>query len=166
MGDVSRHDIGLQPCAIARPVSLIGERWTLMLLRDAFRGIRRFEEFQAGLGVSRSLLAERLGALVEAGIFERQAYRDAHRTRHEYQLTQKGRDLYPVLMALRQWGDTYASPEGVFRTFHHHGCGGDAVVRHACDRCGAALTDEDIDIEAGPGLDAFEAATGFRAPVR
>ena len=102
--------------------------------------------------VSRALLAERLRVLVEAGILQRVAYKDAQRTRHEYQLTDKGADLYPVLMALRTWGDKYLAPQGPFVIYRHRGCGGELTVRQVCDTCGAELTASEVDREPGVGL--------------
>ena len=146
-------DLEHEPCSIARPVALLGDRWTLIVLRQAFAGIRRFEEFQSTVGLSRSLLSERLGRLVEADILERSAYRDERRTRHEYRLTDKGRDLYPVLMALRTWGDKYLAPDGPFQVYLHRDCGGRAELRHVCDQCGTQLSVRDVCVEAGPGLE-------------
>ncbi|WP_445182575.1 winged helix-turn-helix transcriptional regulator [Pseudonocardia sp. Cha107L01] len=146
-------DLEHEPCSIARPVALLGDRWTLIVLRQAFAGVRRFEEFQTTVGLSRSLLSERLGRLVEADILERSAYRDERRTRHEYRLTDKGRDLYPVLMALRTWGDKYLAPDGPFQVYRHRDCGGRAELRHVCDQCGAQLSVRDVCVEAGPGLE-------------
>jgi DNA-binding HxlR family transcriptional regulator len=153
---VGYEEIGQEPCGIARPVGLLGDRWTLIVLRQAFRGMRRFEEFRSSMGLSRSLLSERLGRLVDSGILERVAYRDANRTRHEYQLTEKGRDLFPVLMALRTWGDKYMSPHGPFWVYHHRECGGSAELRQVCDRCGATLSLADLTIGPGPGMDAYD----------
>jgi len=149
---VSHNDLEHEECSIARSVSLLGDRWTLILLRQAFQGLRRFEEFQASMKVSRALLAERLRVLVEAGILDRVAYKDARRTRHEYQLTDKGADLYPVLMALRTWGDKYLAPQGPFVIYRHRGCGGELTVRQVCDTCGAELTASQVDREPGAGL--------------
>ena len=102
-------EIGNERCSIARPASLLGDRWTLMVLRQAFRGQRRFEDFHASLECSRSVLAERLQLLVEEGVLTLVNYKDTVRTRAEYRLTEKGMDLYPVLMAMRTWGDQYLS---------------------------------------------------------
>ena len=96
-----------EQCSIARPVALLGDRWTLILLRQAFTGVRRFDQFQATMGLSRAVLAQRLPQLVDAGIFERTAYKDEHRTRYEYRLTDKGMDLLPTMIALRQWGEKW-----------------------------------------------------------
>jgi DNA-binding HxlR family transcriptional regulator len=134
-------------CFIARPVSLLGDRWTLVVLRDAFLGVRRFEDFQTSLGISRSLLADRLSRLVEAGILRKEPYRDAIRTRDEYRLTEKGLDLYPVITALRTWGQRYMG-EGVPElSFLHKGCGGETVQRTQCDCCGESLGARDVEVE-------------------
>ena len=101
-----RRDYEGQVCSVARALELVGERWTLLIVRDAFLGLRRFDEFQRSLGIARNVLAKRLARLVEEGIFERVAYSERPR-RHEYRLTPKGRDLNVALTALRQWGDEY-----------------------------------------------------------
>jgi DNA-binding HxlR family transcriptional regulator len=145
------RDLQDDPCSIARPVSVLGDRWTLLVLRQAFRGIRRFGHFQSTLGISRPVLAERLGQLVSAGILERRPYESEQRTRHEYRLTAKGLDLYPVLMALRTWGDRYMSPDGPFVVYRHHDCSGVAEIQHVCSACGQALSARDVTAEAGPG---------------
>lgn len=146
------QDLELQPCSILRPLGLLGDRWTMVVLRQAFAGVRRFDDFHSELGLSRAVLAERLGRLVDAGILERRAYRDARRTRHEYRLTDKGMDLYPVLMALRTWGDKYMAPDGPFAHYRHKGCGGRAEIHLVCDGCGHEVTARDVRLEAGPGL--------------
>ncbi|MEZ0049544.1 DNA-binding HxlR family transcriptional regulator [Mycobacterium sp. MAA66] len=148
------HD---EPCSILRPLALLGDRWTLVILRQAFAGVRRFEDFQSSLGISRSMLTERLTRLVDAGVLSRQAYRDTRRTRHEYRLTEKGLDLYPVLMALRSWGDRYLAPDGPFIEYRHGSCGGAVEVHLQCDDCGHDVTARDVTPEPGPGL---VAATG------
>lgn len=148
-----RHrDLAEEPCSILRPLALFGDRWTLVLLRQAFAGVRRFEDFQHSLGVSRAVLSERLGRLVEAGVLERRAYRDAQRARYEYRLSQKGIELYPVLMALREWGDRYLAPDGEFVEYTHRDCGGRAEVHLQCDACRTELTARDVETGPGPGL--------------
>jgi DNA-binding HxlR family transcriptional regulator len=129
-------------CTVSLPAALLGERWTLLLLRQAFLGTRRFEDFQTAMDISRSVLTERLGTLVEEGILRREAYKDV-RTRYEYRLTEKGLDLYPVLMALRTWGNRWMAPaEGPSFDLHHRTCGGDVGVhvvralRRRADRAG------------------------------
>jgi DNA-binding HxlR family transcriptional regulator len=103
-----KRDYDGQNCSIARTLAIVGERWTLLIVRDAYLGRRRFEEFHESLGISRNVLTERLTRLVDEGILERVPYHE-HPTRYEYLLTQKGRDLRVALTALRQWGDTYIS---------------------------------------------------------
>ena len=103
-----KRDYDGQNCSIARTLAIVGERWTLLIVRDAYLGLRRFEEFHESLGISRNVLTERLTRLVDEGILERVAYQE-HPARYEYLLTQKGRDLRVALTALRQWGDTYIS---------------------------------------------------------
>jgi DNA-binding HxlR family transcriptional regulator len=98
-----------QNCSVARALELVGERWTLLIVRDAFLGRRRFEEFQESLGIARNILADRLQKLVDHGIFERVRYQERPE-RYAYELTDKGRDLRVPLLALMQWGDRYLSP--------------------------------------------------------
>jgi DNA-binding HxlR family transcriptional regulator len=105
-----KNDYAGQNCSIARTLEIVGERWTLLIVRDAFLGRRRFEEFQQSLGVARNVLTERLRRLVDEGIFERVPYSDRP-PRYEYRLTPKGRDLQIALAGLRQWGDTYLTKE-------------------------------------------------------
>lgn len=104
-----KNDYAGQDCSVARALELVGERWTLLVVRDAFLGRRRFEEFQESLGIARNVLADRLQKLVEHGVFERVRYQERPE-RFEYRLTPKGRDLRVALAALMQWGDEYLSP--------------------------------------------------------
>jgi DNA-binding HxlR family transcriptional regulator len=99
-----------QNCSVARALELVGERWTLLIVRDALRGLTRFDQFQASLGVARNVLADRLGRLVAEGILERVRYSERP-GRYEYVLTEKGKQLRVALAALRQWGDAYLSPQ-------------------------------------------------------
>jgi DNA-binding HxlR family transcriptional regulator len=146
-------DFADEPCNIARPIALVGEGWTLLVLRQAFLGIRRFEDFQSSLGISRSLLADRLRRLVDAGILRREPYRDAVRTREQYRLTEKGLDLYPVFMALRAWADKHEAPaEGPIALYRHRDCGGLTEIVHRCSECGEELTARDVRPEPGPGM--------------
>lgn len=145
-------DLIHEHCSIARPVGLLGDRWTLIVLRQAFAGVRRFDDFQSSLGISRALLSDRLGGLVDAGILRREPYRDAIRTRDEYRLTEKGMDLYPVLMALRTWGDKHMVDDGPMLLYRHRDCGGEAEILHRCNRCGEDITARDVQPEPGPGL--------------
>jgi DNA-binding HxlR family transcriptional regulator len=147
LGDVSTAN-----CPIGRTLDLIGAPWTLLVLREAFTGARRFSEFQRGLGVSRALLSQRLDLLVECGIFERRAYQEpGQRSRTEYRLTQKGRDLYPVLAALRAWGEQYTlDDDGPPLIIRHKGCGGAVHTRLTCER-GHQPGVTELIAEPGPG---------------
>ena len=148
------HD---QPCSIARTVAVLGERWTLVILRQAFQGQRRFEDMQRGLGIARNILADRLGRLVEEGILERRPYQERP-PRYEYRLTRKGRDLYPVLVALMQWGDRYTTGEaGPPVLLVHEPCGHETAPEFVCSHCGEPIDPRDVRPRAGPGL---VAATG------
>src|SRR5689334_6277896 len=116
-------DIGSVDCSIARTLSVIGDRWTMLVLRDAFLGVRRFEDFQNDLGLSRHLLTDRLATLVDHGILERRPYSE-HPPRHEYRLTPKGIDLYPVIISIAGWGDRWMSGEdGPPLRLRHQPCG-------------------------------------------
>lgn len=103
-----RNDYEGQDCSIARALEIVGERWTLLIIRDVFLGLRRFDQFHESLGIARNVLTERLNRLVEAGILDRVPYSERPE-RYEYQLTAKGRDLAVTLAGLRQWGDKYLS---------------------------------------------------------
>jgi DNA-binding HxlR family transcriptional regulator len=139
-----------QVCSIARTLEVVGERWTLLILRDALLGIRRFDDFQADLGIARNVLTDRLGRLVEAGVLERRAYSERP-LRHEYRLTDKGRDLWPVVHALARWGDKHEAPGGPPRLFVHRDCGGAIDDHRICEACGAAVEVRDVQALPGPG---------------
>lgn len=140
-----------EPCSISRSLAVVGDRWTLVVLKESFAGTRRFEDFIAHLGISRSRLTDRLGRLVAHGLLERVDYFD-RRTRSEYRLTEAGLELYPVIMALRDWGDRHLAPDGPPLDYRHRGCGGNATVRLVCERCTAPLTARDVVVAVGPGL--------------
>ncbi|MFG1664205.1 winged helix-turn-helix transcriptional regulator [Streptomyces sp. Y7] len=112
-------------CTVQRTLDLIGEKWSLLVLRDAMNGVRRFDDFRRHVGLSEAVLADRLRKLVAAGVLDTVPYREAgHRTRHEYRLSSKGWDLWPVMIALKQWGDRYtADPEGPPLEVRHRECG-------------------------------------------
>jgi DNA-binding HxlR family transcriptional regulator len=151
-----KRDYEGQNCSIARTLELIGERWTLLILRDVFLGVRRFEDFQAELGVARNVLSSRLTRLVDEGILEKRPYQERP-VRFEYRLTEKGIDLWPVLVSLVKWGDKYAAAEGPPRIIEHRGCGGQINDHLTCDRCGQPLTARDVVTRPGPGASAAAA---------
>src|SRR5215472_5521333 len=139
-----------QVCSIARALEIVGERWTLLILRDtAFRS-RRFDDLQRSLGLARNVLAQRLQRLCDDGLLERRLYQE-HPPRYEYAQTPKARDLFPVLAALITWGDKYHAPNGPPRLIRHRGCGGAIVQTMACAACGAEVTAEDLESKSGPG---------------
>jgi DNA-binding HxlR family transcriptional regulator len=142
-----------QVCSVARALEVVGERWTMLIVRDAFLGLRRFDEFQRSLGVARNVLSDRLDRLVDEGIFERRLYRE-HPPRYEYRLTDRGRDLYPVVFGLMRWGDKHAAPNGPPRVLRHRDCGGPIDDHMVCEKCGAALSVRDVETLRGPGAKA------------
>ncbi len=121
-------------CSIARTLSLIGERWTMLVLREAFRGVRRFDDIRANTGAPRQVLSDRLSTLVDHGVLRREPYQViGQRVRHEYRLTRKGMDLYPVLVAIMRWGDHYlAGPDGPPVDLTHADCGAPVEVALRC----------------------------------
>jgi DNA-binding HxlR family transcriptional regulator len=127
-------DIDVARCSIARATEVLGDRWTVLILRDLFNGIRRFDELAAHLGVARNVLTRRLAGLVDAGVVVRVPYREpGRRERHEYRLTAAGRDLRPVLLALVAWGDAHRpDPQGPPLRFEHDGCGGRVGLEMRC----------------------------------
>jgi DNA-binding HxlR family transcriptional regulator len=126
-------------CSIARTLELIGERWTLLVIRDLFNGNRRFDGLQASLGIARNVLASRLSRLLDQGLIEKRRYRERP-PRYEYFLTEKGLDLWPVLVSLLAFGDKHlAPPGGPPVRIVHKGCGGTIDDRRFCTGCGAAV---------------------------
>jgi DNA-binding HxlR family transcriptional regulator len=140
-------------CTIGRALGVLGERWTFVVLREVFNGIRRFEDMRVRTSVPKQVLTDRLRMLVEQDVLERTPYRvPGQRPRHEYRLTAKGLDLYPLLVALAEWGDRYlADPEGPPVEFAHRDCGAPVVVRLEC-RDGHDVTDpREVVPRPGPG---------------
>ncbi len=136
-------------CSIAQALEIVGEWWTLLILRDAFLGIRRFDDFVERLGISRNVLANRLDTLVDAGVLRRRPYDEA-RGRYDYLLTDKGRALFPVMTALRQWGDEWIYGEGNEPLlFEHRECGHRTVAQMTCDQCGEVLDARSVAVVQG-----------------
>jgi DNA-binding HxlR family transcriptional regulator len=143
-----------QTCSVARALEVLGDRWTMLVVRDAFAGVRRFDDFQRNLGVARNVLSDRLGRLVDEGVLMRHRYQERP-DRFEYRLTAKGVDLWRSLVSLMKWGDRYyAPPEGPPRVVRHRDCGGDVGDNFTCERCGAQVDARDVRLEPGPGADA------------
>lgn len=138
-------------CSIARTLDVVGEWWTLLILRDVFRGTRRFDDFQASLGLARSVLTARLSKLTESGVLERRAYSE-HPPRYEYYLTEKGLGLFPVIVALIRWGDEWApTPAGPPAEFVHETCGNAGTPVLTCPHCRGDVTPANTHSQPGPG---------------
>jgi DNA-binding HxlR family transcriptional regulator len=166
-----------QNCAIARSLEVVGERWTMLVVRDATLGIRRFEDFQARLGISRTVLAARLSQLVEHGVLDRVRYQ-RRPDRFEYVLTDRGLALWPAIAALAQWG-LPLTPGGPPREFRHRSCTASVQAEVRCPDCGESLGPEEVlsapapgaaisraEHMAGPVLSALERERALLEPVR
>jgi DNA-binding HxlR family transcriptional regulator len=145
------NDYSSQACSIAGALEVVGERWSLLIVRDIFLGLRRFDQIQANLGIARNVLQSRLTRLIEQGVLERRRYQE-HPARHEYRLTEKGLDLWPTVVALMYWGDRYAAPDaGPAVVLEHRGCGGAIDGHRVCEECGARLSVRESRAMPGPG---------------
>jgi DNA-binding HxlR family transcriptional regulator len=155
---VLQRDYPDQVCSIARSLEIVGERWTLLILRDAVLGLTRFEDFQEKLGIASNVLTNRLKLLCDEQVLER--IPDPQRPgRPKYVLTDKGRELAPALILLMKWGDRhYATPNGPPRLTLHAGCGGSIGRDLRCDRCGNQAGPGQIELLPGPGAPRGEQA--------
>jgi DNA-binding HxlR family transcriptional regulator len=151
MREVKRSEVADLNCSVAKTIAVVGDTWTLLVLREAFFRVRRFDQMQRNLGIARNVLADRLQALVGHGILERVQYQERP-ARFEYKLTQKGLDLHPTLVSLMQWGDKYASEAGAPVELVHRDCGHVAHPVLSCSHCGEALEPRRVAVQAGPGL--------------
>jgi DNA-binding HxlR family transcriptional regulator len=138
--------------SVGRALELVGERWTLLILREAFFGVRRFGQLARNLGIPRPTLSSRLRMLVDAGLLERVPY-SLEPERYEYRLTDAGRDLFGAIVVLMRWGDEHLpNPSGPPIVLRHDTCGEIAEPRLACTRCGEEITARNVTPEAGPGF--------------
>jgi DNA-binding HxlR family transcriptional regulator len=137
-------------CSVAQCLEVVGEWWSMLVVRDAFLGVSRFEDFHERLGISRNVLNQRLGHLVEHGVLERVAYSERP-PRYDYTLTAKGRDLWAVVNAMRQWGDRWAAPDGPPLALVHKACGRRITVVSTCSGCGERLSPGDVRAVRGRG---------------
>lgn len=143
-----------QTCSIAAALEVVGERWSLLIVRDVLLGLRRFDEIQANLGIARNVLQTRLTRLLDHGVLEKVAYQERP-PRYEYRLTEKGLDLWPTIVALLQWGDRHAlAAGGPPVLLEHRDCGGAVDEHRMCASCGARLEVRDVLAKAGPGASA------------
>ena len=144
-------ELGGERCSVARTVAVLGDRWTLLILRDCFLRIRRFDDFEARLGVTRHILANRLRKLVAAGVLAKVPYQDRP-VRNEYRLTPKGLDLYPVLLSLVHWGDTYTAGKAGRPLLHQHlACGQMFDPVTTCSACAEPIDPRQVRVFPGPG---------------
>jgi len=137
-------------CSVAQCLEVVGEWWSLLIVRDAFLGVRRFDDFQARLGISRNILNQRLTRLVDHDVLERVQYQE-HPPRFEYRLTEKGRDLFHVITAMRQWGDRWSAPAGPPLKMRHKTCGRITKAVAVCSHCGERLDLRSVTALPGPG---------------
>jgi len=152
-----RHDaLSTMHCAIARSMAVLGERWTIVILRSAFMGARRFEDYQSSTGIARNILTDRLKTLVDHGILERRPYAEhPGRTLYEYRLTEKGLDLYPVMVSLMQWGNRYGGfDEGPPMALEHKTCGAFTTPQLVCSECGEPLHAREVRAHVVPAVPA------------
>ncbi|MGW6729063.1 winged helix-turn-helix transcriptional regulator [Nocardia sp. NPDC055029] len=139
------------PCSYARTIDLLGDWWTPLVLREAFYGFRRFDDFQQELGIARNTLAERLRRLVDEGLLDKRVY-DTQPVRYEYVLTESGLDFYGVMAAMTRWGDRWLSDQaGPPLVFRHEPCGHDSVAEVVCGHCRQPLDAQDVTPRPGPG---------------
>jgi DNA-binding HxlR family transcriptional regulator len=145
------NDYSSQTCSIAGTLEVVGERWSLLIVRNVFLGLRRFDQIQENLKIARNVLQTRLQRLTEQGVLERVPYQE-HPPRYEYRLTEKGLDLWPTIVALMQWGDRHAAPvAGPPVLLEHRGCGGRVDAHRVCEKCGKPLDVREARALAGPG---------------
>jgi DNA-binding HxlR family transcriptional regulator len=141
---VKRTAFANWPCSLARSVDLLGDWWTPLVLREAYYGVRRFDDFQRSLGIGRNILTQRLNRLVDEGMLHRRPYHDRP-VRHEYVLTEKGRDFFPVVAAIVRWGDRWlAGDDGPPVVLHHTACDHDMHAEVVCSHCGDPLDVREI----------------------
>jgi DNA-binding HxlR family transcriptional regulator len=151
---VRRASFDSWPCSIARTADLLGDGWTLLVLREAFYGEARFDGLTEALGIARNTLADRLRRLVDAGLLEKRPYQ-SDPVRHDYLLTEKGRDFFGVLAAINAWGDRWmAGGDGPPVTTRHDVCGSDTRALVVCSGCGEPLHADDVTARPGPGYPA------------
>jgi DNA-binding HxlR family transcriptional regulator len=145
-------------CTVGRTMAILGERWTFVVVREVFNGVRRFEDIRRHAGIPRQVLSDRLGVLVEQDILRREPYQDpGERVRHEYKLTEKGFDLYPVLVAVAAWGDRYlVDPAGPPVEFTHRGCGSRVRSTLACEHGHAIADPRAVVPHPGPGAQPYD----------
>jgi DNA-binding HxlR family transcriptional regulator len=146
-------DFAIDTCTIGRAMAILGERWTVVVLREVFNGVRRFDDMREHTGIPRQVLTNRLATLVESGVLRREPYQEpGSRIRHEYRLTAKGLDLYPVLIAVSEWGNRYlGDPPGPPLEFAHRECGAPVHTEIHCAAGHHVVANRDVAPRPGPG---------------
>lgn len=146
------NELAEQNCSMSRTLSVVGDRWTLLILRDCFLKVRKFDDFQARLGIGRPILSDRLQKLVDSFVLTKVVYQQ-NPTRYEYRLTQKGLDLYPVIIAIVHWGDVHMSGKKGRPLLHRHkACGHEFTPVQVCSECGEALDPRGVEVLPGPAV--------------
>jgi DNA-binding HxlR family transcriptional regulator len=153
-----------QNCSVAKTLEIVGERWTVLVLREIFFGRRRFDEMAQNLGIARNVLTQRLQRLQEEEVVTKVAYQQRPE-RFEYRLTEKGLDLWPVMVTLMQYGDRYYAPGGPPVVLTHRDCGGTLDEHRICMTCGEKLTAKDVRAHRGPGALSAEAPAAASVPA-
>ena len=161
---MERKSFAEMHCSVAQCLEVVGEWWSMLIVRDAFLGVTRFDQFQERLGISRNILKQRLDNLTDHGVLEKVPYSD-HPPRHEYRLTAKGQDLWPIVTTMRQWGDKYAAPDGPPVQLVHEGCGTVFHAEMTCSNCGERVPAREVRVVPGPGdLDRLLDIRGKHSP--
>ena len=153
-----------QNCSVAKTLEIVGERWTVLILREIFFGRCRFDEMAQNLGIARNVLTQRLQRLQEEDVVTKVAYQQRPE-RFEYRLTEKGLDLWPVMVTLMQFGDRYYAPDGPPVVLTHRDCGGTLDEHRICMTCGEKLTAKDVRAHRGPGAASAEAPAAASVPA-
>ncbi|MEU6040153.1 MULTISPECIES: winged helix-turn-helix transcriptional regulator [Actinomadura] len=136
-------DYARQDCSMARALEVVGERWTMLIIRDALYGVRRFSDFLARLDIPRAVLSQRLQSLVESGLLEKAG--------HEYVITEMGKELWPVVHTLARWGERHFDDCGPARLYFHAGCGARLAIDGTCPECACPVPPEEVELRPGPG---------------
>ena len=139
---------GESSCSIAASLDIVGDRWTILILRDVFRGLHRYDEFRRDLDIPRAVLADRLRRLVDGGVLAKRVYQERP-VRHEYRLTEMGRELSPILVGLMQWGDRWLSEDGPPTRLVHDACGTEVALGFHCFTCERDFSPTEIDSRPG-----------------
>jgi len=141
-------------CSVAASLSVLGEKWTFLVIREVVNGLRRFEDMRARTSIPKQVLSDRLAVLVDQGILRKEPYQlPGERLRHEYKLTDKGFAIYPILVAMADWGDRYlTSDEGTASLFTHRDCGGQVHARLVCEHGHEVTGNRDVTPVPGPGI--------------